>query len=82
MTHDEMKGALCHEIYALVDMYGLDMDDSLTALASAITRIVCQKAPDRQTAEMWQACLMGAIQKATNEAADDGYAVWSKVNFH
>ena len=81
-TSEEMKLALSHEIYALADMYGLHPHDSLTAIASAAARILCQDTPDRQTAESLQRLFSGAMRKTIKDSADNGSASWSHHRMH
>lgn len=82
MTRDEMKRALCNEIYALVEMYGMTPDDNLASIATALTRYICMDAPDRQTAEDWHNSFCRAVKRTMGEAAVDGQAIWSKRRCH
>jgi hypothetical protein len=81
-TDEEMKLALSHEVYALAEMYGLEPKDSLTAIASAAARILCQDTPDRQTAEKLRDVFNGAIRRVVRDSAENGSASWSHQRMH
>ena len=74
--------ALSHELYALCDMYGLEGEESLKALVSTAARIMCQDAPDRQTATDWRDLFSGALWIAVQDADAGGQAVWSHQRMH
>lgn len=78
----ELERSLVNELYALADMYGLDMTDTLKCLASVQMRIVCANAPDRRTAEEWRLVLAGALRKAINDADQNGTVAWSRIRMH
>lgn len=78
----DLERSLVNELYALADMYGLDMPDTLKCLASVQMRIVCTQAPDRQTADEWRLMVAGALRKAINDADQDGSVSWSRNRMH
>jgi hypothetical protein len=79
---EEMKLALSNEVYALAEMYGLHHHESVTAIASAAARILCQDAPDRQTAETLQKAFNCAIKQVIRDSAENGSASWSHQRMH
>lgn len=79
---EEMKLALSNEVYALAEMYGLHPHESLTAIASAAARILCQDTPDRQTAESLQRTYNCAIKRVIKDSAENGSASWSHQRMH
>lgn len=81
-TPDEMKSMLSHEVYALADMYGLHPHDRVTAIASAVARIICQDTPDRRSAEDLQRAFSTALRQVIKDAALDGTAAWSQSRMH
>jgi hypothetical protein len=66
----------------MCDMYGLEGEESLKALASVAARIMCHDAPDRQTATDWRDLFNGVVYMAVNDADASGNAVWSKSRSH
>jgi len=82
MNQSEVIAILSHEIYALLDMHGLDGEESLKVLAAVATRLLCYDAPDRRTAEQWRDALSGVIYLSMSEAGSIGSARWSEARMH
>lgn len=79
---DELQYGLMSDVLNVVESYGLPGDQTLAALAGAITRVICIDAPDLSTAESWKMELVGTIHVAINQAAENGEAAWAKVRRH
>ncbi len=64
------------------DASGADGEEVVWALATAISRVICDEAPDRQTAEHWHGMADEVVDVSLAHCDADGSASWSRARMH
>ena len=75
---DDHYFELCHELLQAMDRSGCSSESKMHAMASLVVTTICREAPDRQTADDWHDFIMGCTLVSMNEAAERGFASWSR----
>jgi len=70
------------EIEAAIRLHDLRTEQSLDVLASVAVKILCNEAPDRQTADEWTGAFGLHVIKTFKDAANGGDTAWSRLRVH